>query len=371
MRILIAGDFSLSAQADNFLKESGNFRNNFSEITQIIKDSDYSIVNLESPITESNTPIIKDGPCLKNTTTALHCLKDMGFRGVTLANNHLKDYGEDGVSDTLKNCVEYGFDIVGAGENINKARLPLILDSDIAILNVCESEFSIAQEDSVGAAPLDLINIFEDITKIKSLGKRIIVVVHGGSEHYPYPTPRMQKTYRHLIKLGAEIVVNHHQHCFSGYEPYEKGLIFYGLGNFYFHNPSKWNSKWNEGLLLELEMSSGKETNFRIIPIEQCNGNLSVKLHPCASAIEKTIQEINATIQSEDQLKEKYLEFIKKKRPLGPFFPIDFHYIKALYNRGILPSLLSKSKKAHILNTIRCESHRDVVVEYLNQVEKL
>lgn len=47
-------------------------------------------------------------------------------------------------------------------------------------------------------------------------------------------------------------MVNHHQHCFSGYEIYNNKYIFYGLGNFCFDNPVKRNSIWNEGYMLSL-----------------------------------------------------------------------------------------------------------------------
>ena len=34
-------------------------------------------------------------------------------------------------------------------------------------------------------------------------------------------------------------MVNHHQHCFSGYEVDNGSSILYGLGNFCFDNPDK------------------------------------------------------------------------------------------------------------------------------------
>ena len=37
-----------------------------------------------------------------------------------------------------------------------------------------------------------------------------------------------------FVDSGANIVVGHHTHCYSGYEEYNKGLIFYSLGNFLF-----------------------------------------------------------------------------------------------------------------------------------------
>lgn len=52
--------------------------------------------------------------------------------------------------------------------------------------------------------------------------------MHGGHEHYQLPSLRMQETYRFFIDAGADVVVNHHQHCFSGYEIYNNKYIFMG-----------------------------------------------------------------------------------------------------------------------------------------------
>lgn len=42
----------------------------------------------------------------------------------------------------------------------------------------------------------------------------------------------MQEIYRFFVDIGADAVINHHQHCYSGYEVYKEKPIFYGLGNF-------------------------------------------------------------------------------------------------------------------------------------------
>jgi poly-gamma-glutamate synthesis protein (capsule biosynthesis protein) len=174
----------------------------------------------------------------------------------------------------------------------------------------------------------------------------------------------MQKTYRHLIRIGADVVVNHHQHCFSGYEEYSGGLIVYGLGNFYFERNSKRNKQWNYGYMLELNMAD--KISFHLLPYEQCNGDYHIKPLADVSPFQTEIQELNKTIASPTALLAKYSEFVSGRRPLSPYFPIRLHLVKALYNRGYIPSLLPKSQKLAILNSIRCESHRDVVVNYLS-----
>ena len=147
---------------------------------------------------------------------------------------------------------------VGAGANLPEARKPLVLMKDglsIGILNVCEHESSIVTDESAGAAPIELAYLYYDIKKMRRVVDKVIIIIHGGCEHYQLPTPRMKRDYHLIADFGADVIVNHQQHCYSGYEIYNGKPIFYGLGNFYFDNPCKRNDKWNEGLLLQMEIS--------------------------------------------------------------------------------------------------------------------
>lgn len=49
------------------------------------------------------------------------------------------------------------------------------------------------------------------------------------------------------------------------------------------------------------------------------------------------------------------------------FEPIRNKYILALQRRGIFPSFLSIKTKLILTNSIRCESHRDLVVKTLEK----
>ena len=98
----------------------------------------------------------------------------------------------------------------------------------------------------------------------------MLVIVHVGPEHYQLLIPRMKEMYRFFIDVGADVVVNHHQHCFSGYEIYKEKPIFYGLGNFCFDWIGKRNGMWNEGLLLSLTLDLNHKRQFVLIPYRQC-----------------------------------------------------------------------------------------------------
>ena len=236
IKLFIAGDVvPKGIQPDDFKSKGERILN---EVKPYIKGADYSVANLEAPIVkEEQTPIKKSGPCLGIAPSTVGVLKDVGFGIFTLANNHFFDQGQNGVNATVDVCDAHNVRIVGGGKSKEDAVRPLIFEKEgkrIAIINACEHEFSIATSEHGGSNPLDLISMQEDIASVRIKVDYVVLILHGGIEQYHYPTPRMKRWYRHFIDLGADAVINHHQHCINGYEVYKGKPIFYGLGNFYF-----------------------------------------------------------------------------------------------------------------------------------------
>jgi len=368
MKLLIAGDLSLQDRAANMAWDESQINHAFADVKSLAASCNHAIVNLESPITDNIQPILKKGPCLKNHPSALNIMEYCGFDIVTLANNHLKDFGEKGVRDTLDHCRQRGFIVVGAGCNVDEARRPLLLKDDgmtIGVMNVCEHEFSIATRQSAGANPLDFPNLFEDLQELRKQADKIIVIIHGGREHYPLPTPRMKREYQLIADFGADVIVNHHQHCHSGYELYKGKPIFYGLGNFFFDDPKKRNDgKWNHGLMLQLDVEKEK-VDFRLIPYEQCHDEAVVSVRDY-STVTKQMEEINSMIADDGRLEAEFNKLVEKdkRKLLFPFIPYRNHYLRALYNRGVLSDRLSEKDKAVIENAISCETHRELLLHY-------
>lgn len=366
--IFIAGDIVPHNRTVDLFKQK---RTNelFHDFPPLIKEANISIGNLEAPIINGNpTPIKKSGPCLHAPKETIEVLKEVGFNTLTLANNHFRDQGQNGVDYTIQ-CIEnQKMDFVGGGITFFDARKILyktISDKTVAIINICEHEFSIASKEYGGSNPLDLINLHEDITTAKEKADFIIVIAHGGIEGYQLPTPRMKRTYRHLIDLGADAVVNHHQHCFSGYEIYKEKPIFYGLGNFCFDWGTKYEGKWNEGYAVQLFFN--KSISFNIIPYKQCEDEPKVTLLP-SDCYDKAIQKLNDIIQNDQLLEENYHQFIENRKNvfLLDILPIHNRYIKALFKRGIISLPYKEKDLIRIKNKIYCESHLDNLITSLS-----
>lgn len=365
MKILIAGDYCQRYRVDGIVKEK-RFGELFDEVKPIIKSSDYSIVNFEFPIVLNNDsakPIPKCGPNLKGTLEAVDAVKYAGFKCCTLANNHILDQGEQCCLDTKKELEKAGVDAVGVGHNISEAAnilYKVINGETIAIINCCEHEFTIATDTSAGASPLNPIQQYYAIQDAKKKADYVLVIVHGGHEHFQLPSPPMQETYRFFIDAGADVVVNHHQHCYSGYEVYNGKPIFYGLGNFCFDDPKSRNVIWNEGYMVILSFDQQK-IGYELIPYTQCNEMPSVELVKDRTKFEKNIERLNAIIHDTKELKKRVDEYYSSTAPsmLLMHQPYENRILNKLYRMHLLPSLVSKSKYLRLLNYIYCESHHD------------
>ena len=363
-RIIIAGDFCPRERIQTLIEEQ-NYNEIFGDIKKYTSEADYSVVNLEAPIVNGNAnPISKCGPSLKAIPATTDAIKYAGFNMATLANNHFYDYGDSGVSDTINACKEAGIDTVGGGVDITEASKTFYkeLDGEVyAFINCCEHEFSIATDTQGGSNPINPIKQFYAIKAAKEKAKWVILIVHGGHEHYNLPSPRMKETYRFFIDAGVDAVINHHQHCYSGYEVYNSKPIFYGLGNFCFDRMQRRNSKWNTGYMVELELK-GKEISFRTIPYRQADkepGVIVMKEQCDIDAFENDIKDLNAIISNDMLLKQKHENFMEKTKKyfLSMVEPYSNRYMRALYIRGFLPSKMSKQRQAMLLDHIMCEAH--------------
>lgn len=364
MKVLLAGDFAYSKRIVKLIDIS-HYGDIFDNISYIIKKADISIVNYENPVLldgKRYTPIAKNGPNLQSPPNAVKAIAYAGFNIATLANNHILDYGEEGCIDAISTLHSSDINTVGAGANIFEAEKVLYRSfegSTIAIINCCEHEFSIATENSAGANPLNPIKQFYCIREAKKKADYVLVIVHGGHEYHQLPSSRMQETYRFFIDAGADAVVNHHQHCFSGYEIYKDRPIFYGLGNFCFDGNYR-NSVWNEGYMAILDFTESG-VSIDTVPYTQCNEKPGVFPIEDRFSFDKRLSELNNIIADPKRLLEETRKYYKSQEDfIGLLFePYSNRYMRKLRSLKLIPSLISTKKWLSLLNIIDCEAHRD------------
>ena len=337
------------------------------ELLAVLRESDYRIFNLEVPLTDRKEPISKQGPNLIASTKCIHGYQALGTDLLTLANNHIMDQGIQGLKSTVDMLDRVGIAHVGTGGNVVAAAQPHFFSfagKRVGVYACAEHEFSIATPDSPGANPFDPLWSLDHIAAMHEKCEYVIVLYHGGKEHYRYPSPSLQKTCRRLVDKGADLVVCQHSHCVGCEERYKGSTIVYGQGNFLFDDCD--NEFWQTGLLLSVE------ENFEVKYIcLKKNGN-SVRLADDGEA-----EKILAGFNERSREIEKH-GFIEERYKVFAASFIEY-YLNALYGKkslayralnrltgGKLASYMltqhyGEAECIRLMNYLDCEAHRELL----------
>jgi len=373
IKILVTGDFCPINRIQE-LALKGDYDSIFNDFIDVFKGNDLNIVDLECPLTKSESPRPKTGPHQKAHPDCIKILTYANINLAAMANNHIMDYDARGVLDTLELCNANNINTVGIGLSKEHARKPffaVIKNKKIAILNFADNEFLSTPDGTFNCNPLNPVHCFYDIKAARKDTDYLVVIIHAGNEFFELPSPRTKELYRYIVDLGADVVISHHTHAYSGYELYRSKPIFYGLGNFIYDWPEKINENWNIGFVVRLEISD--KIDFEIIPLKQGNDkpgifNLSAGE---SEAFDKNINRLNRIIEDDRQLEAEFRKYCDTVFPMYDAFiePNFGKYITALRKRGLFPKLLSRKKRLFLLNLTRCESHRDVLLRMLKRYE--
>ena len=267
-RLLIAGDL-LPSGNNQSLFVTGNTRAVFGEkIDGMFHNADYSILNLEGGLTDSCKAMEKTGPVIKAPANCVRGLRELGVKAVALANNHIMDYGRRGFEDTIKLLAENGIDYLGAGEQgkIRKS-ISLILGSKrVCIYNVSEEFYNAATASIPGANIYDEYIVCNEIKGLKESHDYLIVIYHGGTEEFAYPTPLLRRRFHRMADCGADFITAQHTHCIGCVEEYQGAYLLYGQGNFLFARMK--NRITKQGLITEILFSdSGVQIKQHVVTV--------------------------------------------------------------------------------------------------------
>lgn len=235
------------------------------EICQLFKSADFSIANLEGPLTDSNINQQKDGPSIKAPKTTIAGLKNLGLSAVALANNHITDYLQTGIDDTIdvlkKADIKY-LGIVGKDFPATSKFISLEINGyKVCIYNVSETFFCSPTKDMSGANVYDEWIVLNDIKELKKKHDFLIVIYHGGAEYLPYPTPQTRKRFHRMADCGADFITAQHTHCIGCEEWYNGAYLLHGQGNFLFSRQKMFPSLTKQGLITEITIN---EDSFMI-----------------------------------------------------------------------------------------------------------
>jgi len=375
-RILIAGDLAPIGAAQQAMSTGdGNWFTGGLE--PYWGRADFRIANLECPLISRPTPPPKAGPAIGVTTSNADALSSFSLLG--LANNHILDHGDEGLLNTINLLDAAGIPHVGAGENLESASQPHIATVNgltVGFLAWSHHEFCIATDNSAGAFPIDLVRGLPILEELDRQCDFVILLYHGGQEHFPYPSPQQRQLCQFLAKRGADVILCQHSHIVGAKEMVGDSTIFYGQGNFCFDFDLPKNGAfpyWCHGILCELELFSSNAPIVNVIPTVQSLGD---NLGP-AIADSETAKDILARIddysavladQSRYQAQWEKLSEARAKEYLNRQIPVGRVGRKLLKLAGLSGVLNNQKRVLWNLNRLECEAHSDAICDGLKQV---
>ena len=234
--LAFAGDVHFTGRTDALLNDPATA---FGPISAILKEADFTALNLETAVTGRGTPQPKTYH-FRARPAAFTALREGGVDLATLANNHVLDYGQAGLADTLAAARAARFPIVGIGMNAAQAWAPYVTTIKgvkIAIIGVSQvAELApewVATSTRPGEAnAIDLASTLAAVRAAKRLASVVIVFMHWGTEGTECPDSNQLSLAPRLAAAGASIIIGAHAHMLQGSGWLGHTFVAYGMANF-------------------------------------------------------------------------------------------------------------------------------------------
>jgi len=299
------GDICLIREVEERLRE--NPQDAIAGIREALA-ADYVIGNLETPL--STAPFDPQRGVLKSDPALADVLVSLGFDAFAIANNHTMDCGADGLRDTLSFLSQNNIAHFGAGNNLQEARKPLIVERNnikIGLLGYSQPELDAAQNDKAGNAPLRKELILADIAQLRPQVDVLILTLHEGYEFQFYPRLEFMQFCRELAQNGADVICGHHPHVLQGLETCGNSMIMYSLGNFWFDMTYQRRvPESRQGLIAHISFDQKGPVKLALTPtIMTETSQLRVADGEPRRAILRHLKHISSALQDTEMIREQ------------------------------------------------------------------
>lgn len=275
MKIAFIGDIGLFGCNSNLSYKKIVER--FGTVRNILKDCDYIVGNLETPLTEKKKTCGGKSAYIKGQCSDVEILSFLGVTHVSLANNHIFDFRKNGCADTIRVLNEANISWFG----LDKKYCVLKKENEKVCLHgyCCWSTNAygmMTEGKNYGVNILDPKIIEKDLEMDVKNNRFSIISCHWGQEHIHYPNADHINLARKLAKNNKLFIYGHHPHVIQGIETVADSLVCYSLGNFCFDDVYTSKSKMplvkmtednRESLIVIITIKKNKITQKKITVI--------------------------------------------------------------------------------------------------------
>ena len=244
----------------------------FQRIAPLFRAADFAFINLETPLSDDAYRV----GVFRTPTAFVQGLTFAGIDIASLANNHMLDAERDGMFDTIATLEAAGITPIGAGDDLEDARAPAIIEHDgvrIAMLAYTQYENaglnSFANTARAGVVPLDPLIIKEDIRRVRDQVDHVVLSFHWDIYHFDVSRsselhPGAVEFAREMIDAGADAVLGHHPHVPRAVEMYRGKPILYSMAHLIF---SFGLPQWGDNYVARLTFSKERVEQVEILPV--------------------------------------------------------------------------------------------------------
>ena len=253
-----------------------------SNISEVNKNYDYVVANLEGPITGNRSKTLNANgtynPELTFTlpTSTINILNALNVKVVSLANNHMDNFYYAGYTSTKAFLDKAGIKYFGNPYNTTTSpTLPqgaratqdsistTVCQDNICVAYVGYHQFTLNNSISIVSDEIKKLIVLKNSTSTDISAIRpdfIIIMPHWGVEYQATATPFQTRAAHAWIDAGADAVIGAHPHVIENSEIYKGKVIYYSLGNYIF---DQWRTEaMKTGLALNLQMIKRSTTTI-------------------------------------------------------------------------------------------------------------
>ncbi|HZB64876.1 MAG TPA: CapA family protein [Nitrososphaeraceae archaeon] len=319
MQILFAGDVMLGRLVNKVLANA-QFTYVWGDTIDIIKRADFSLINLECPVSSKGKEWNKTFKVFhfRANLDAIQVLNSASIDYVSLANNHILDYDIEGLLDTLDILDKNNISHSGAGRNLKEAVKPAIIEKKLKPKpsNNHDSYYNVDNEEvnnnnSKNTIRIGLISLTDNepeweakydlpginyipttldpdtyyyrlqnyIENAKKQSDLVIVSSHVGPHFRETPSMKYVNFAHKIIDFGADIYWGHSNHMPQGIELYKHNdnnkIILYDCGDFI--DDYAIDSNYRNDLSFIFLLHFLMDKNYKLSNNNSNNGNILLK----------------------------------------------------------------------------------------------
>ncbi len=230
MKLALLGDIAFMDEA----LLAGEWRNRLSKAAAFLKEYDYVVANLETPMTMASRSFVPKSMHLRSDERCIEILKALHINAVSLGNNHIYDFGGKGLNDTIRALERAGIDYFGVNGRVGHIQLE---SNRLAFHGFCcysANGAGYARPRENGVHPLTAKNLINALKDDHRQGFYSVLSLHWGLEYTDLPGSDQIRLVHKILECYDAIVHGHHAHVMQGMESIGGSLAAYSLGNFYF-----------------------------------------------------------------------------------------------------------------------------------------